>query len=128
MLPRTHAATEYQIMNASPLSADRRPLVASKFLAKVVEPKGPVRKLIVRGEAVGGDSIEDVALEPSRQQEHPHILTLEVAAKAGPESQSFSDCEKVWPLLYVENPAKNHYTEVKILNGTQRFLVNIIFA
>jgi hypothetical protein len=53
---------------------------------------------------------------------------LEVASKPKSEPDHRKADEKVWPLLYVENPAQNHYTEVKIHNGTQRFLVNIIFA
>ncbi len=107
---------------------DDRPLVAGKFSARVISKAGPLRELVVSGEAVGDNRAEDVLLQAVPRQDCSHILTLEVASKPKSEPDHRKADEKVWPLLYVENPAQNHYTEVKIHNGTQRFLVNIIFA
>ena len=46
----------------------------------------------------------------------------------GPVENPHPDFERVWPLEYKEDPARHHYTDVEIVNGTQRFTISVIFA
>jgi hypothetical protein len=96
------------------------------FRASYIDIFGQPHKLTVTGEAIGDYRVQDVKLV--RAAHHGSRLVLKVIAKLGPVENPHPEFERLWPLEYVEDPAKHKYTEVEIVNGPQQFTINVIFT
>lgn len=55
-------------------------------------------------------------------------LILDVTDRLGPVENPHSEIERVWPLEYKKNPARHRYTHVEIVNGSQRFTIEVTFV
>ncbi len=53
---------------------------------------------------------------------------LDVTETLGPVENPHPEIERVWPLEYKEDPAHHRYTHVEIVNGSQRFTIEVIFV
>jgi hypothetical protein len=107
---------------------DRPGTTPADFSASLIETPGLPHNLLVKGQAVGDYRVQDVKLVRAHHQASTHILVLDVAAKLGPVENPHSELERVWPLEYKETPAAHRYSEVEIVNGPDRFTINVISA
>jgi len=53
---------------------------------------------------------------------------LDVTDRLGPVENPHPDIERVFPLEYKEDPARRRYTHVEIVNGPQRFTIDVHFV
>ena len=109
-------------------TADRPTLDSAKFSASIIKTPGLPHNLTVKGEAVGDYRVEGVKLIRPDYQGAANVLVLDVTATLGPVKNPHPLFEKVWPLDYSEAPARQDYTEVEIVNGSQKFTVPVIDA
>ena len=96
--------------------------------ATLVETPGAQHNLTVIGEAAGDYRVQAVQLVRAQRQSSAEMLVLDVAAKLGPVENPHPDLERVWPLRYAEEPARHRYAKVKIVNGSQRYTVDVVAA
>ena len=110
------------------LTQDRPSISPAKFSANLIETPRLPHNLTVIGEAVGDYRVQDVKLVRAQHQATPHILVLDVTAKLGPVEDPHPEFKRIWPLKYEEDPARHRYTKVEIVNGPQRFTIDVIFT
>lgn len=70
--------------------------------------------------------MQDVKLVRAPDQSGSHRLVLDVTEKLGPVENPHPDFIREWPLEYKEDPAKHRYRHVEIINGHQRFTIEVI--
>ncbi len=112
----------------SATTQDRPTLDPTKFSASLIETPGLPHNLTVTGQGVGDYRVQEMKLVRAHRQESAHILVLDLVETLGPVENPHPEFLKIWPLEYTEKPAKHNYTEVKIVNGNQHFLVPVIDA
>ncbi len=106
---------------------DRPGTTPADFSASLTETPGLPHNLVVTGKAVGDYRVEDVHLVRADHQGSTHILVLDVTAKLGPVENPHPEIERIWPLEYKEAPAKHRYNKVKIVNGPDHFVIDVVF-
>jgi hypothetical protein len=112
----------------SATTQDRPKLDPAKFSASLIETPGLPHNLTVSGQGTGDYRVEEMSLVRAHHQGAAHILVLDLVEKLGPVQNPHPEFIRLWPLEYSEKPAKHQYTEVKIVNGTQHFMVKVIDA
>ncbi len=112
----------------SATTQDRPTLDPTKFSASLIETPGLPHNLTVTGQGAGDYRVKEMKLERAHHQGATHILVLDLVEKLGPVENPHPEFIKIWPLEYAEKPAKHKYTEVKIVNGAQHFMVPVIDA
>jgi hypothetical protein len=98
------------------------------FFANITEIPGQPHNLTVTGQATGDYRVESVKLVRAHHQPDADRLVLDVDAKLGPVENPHSEIERVFDLEYKEDPARHRYRTVEIVNGSQRFAVNVTFT
>ena len=106
---------------------DRPVTDPADFSASLVERPGSPHNLTVTGKAIGDYRVQDVKLVRAHHQ-HGSRLVLDVTDRLGPVENPHPDIERVFPLEYKEDPARHRYTHVEIVNGPQRFTVDVHFV
>lgn len=112
----------------SALHTRDRPMInPADFSATLIETPGLPHNLTVSGKATGDYRVEDVKLVRAHHQNGSRLV-LDVTETLGPVENPHPEIERVWPLEYKEDPARHRYTHVEILNGSQRFTIEVIFV
>jgi hypothetical protein len=106
---------------------DRPRTDPADFSASLVERPGSPHNLTVTGKAIGDYRVQDVKLARASHQ-HGSRLVLDVTDGLGPVENPHPDIERVFPLEYKEDPARHRYTHVEIVNGPQRFTIEVHFV
>ena len=107
-------------------SRDRPGTNPADFSASLIENPALAHNLTVTGKAVGDYRISDVKLVRAPHQNGSSRLVLDVTEKLGSATNPHPDFIKEWPLEYKEDPAKHRYRHVEIVNGHQRFTIEVI--
>ena len=107
---------------------DRPGTDPATFFANIIEVPGQPHNLTVTGRAIGDYRVENVKLVRAHHQPNTHLLVLDVEAKLGPIENPHPEFERVFELEYKEDPARHRYSKVEIVNGSQRFEVNVTFT
>lgn len=97
----------------------------TKFSATLDEMPGTQHVLTVTGEASGDYRVQEVKLVRAHHQSHEKTLVLDVKAKLGPVENPHPEFIKLFPLEYKEDPAKQDYDHVKIVNGPEHFTIDV---
>lgn len=104
---------------------DRPGTDPATFLANITEIPGQPHNLTVTGKATGDYRVESVKLVRAHHQPSTHTLVLDVDAKLGPVENPHNELERLFELDYKEDPARHRYSKVEVVNGHQRFMVNV---
>jgi hypothetical protein len=107
---------------------DRPGVDPATFFANIIEIPQQPHNLTVTGRATGDYRVESVKLVRTHYQASPNVLVLDVDAKLGPVENPHPELERVFELGYKEDPARHRYNKVEIVNGSQRFEVNVTFT
>jgi hypothetical protein len=106
---------------------DRPVTDPADFSASLVERPGSPHNLTVTGKATGDYRVHDVKLVRAHHH-HKSRLVLDVADRLGPVENPHPTIERVFALEYKEDPARHRYTHVEIVNGPQRFMIDVHFV
>ena len=106
---------------------DRPATNPADFSASLVERPGSPHNLAVTGKAVGDYRVQAVELVRADHQ-YGSRLVLDVTDRLGPVENPHPTIERVFPLEYKEDPARHRYTHVEIVNGPQRFTIDVHFV
>jgi hypothetical protein len=106
---------------------DRPKTDPADFSATLVERAGLPHNLTVTGKAIGDYRVHDVKLVRAHHQ-YGSRLVLNVTDRLGPVENPHPTIERVFPLEYREDPAQHRYTHVEIVNGPQRFTIDVHFV
>ena len=106
---------------------DRPKTDPADFSATLVERPGSPHNLTVTGKAIGDYRVHDVKLVRAQHQ-HGSRLVLDVTDRLGPVENPHPTIERVFALEYREDPAQHRYTHVEIVNGPQRFTIDVHFV
>ena len=106
---------------------DRPKTNPADFSATLVERPGSPHNLTVTGKAIGDYRVHDVKLVRAHHQ-HGSRLVLDVTDRLRPIENPHPTIERVFALEYREDPAQHRYTHVEIVNGPQRFTIDVHFV
>jgi len=106
-------------------SRDRPATNPADFSASLIETPGLPHNLTVTGKAAGDYRVQDVKLVRAPHQNGSRLV-LDVTEKLGPVENPHPEFIREWPLEYQEDPAQHRYRHVEIVNGHQRFTIDVI--